>query len=45
MGMALFGGMSLATILGLVLYPMLFIFIGKLAGYEKRRERENKANA
>lgn len=45
MGMALFGGMLLATILGLVLYPMLFIFIGKLAGYEKRRDRENKANA
>ncbi|MBI9064645.1 MAG: multidrug efflux RND transporter permease subunit [Marinilabiliaceae bacterium] len=38
MGMALIGGMTLATILGVVLYPMLFVFIGKLAGYEKKRE-------
>ncbi len=38
MGMALLGGMSLATILGVFLYPMLFVFIGKLAGYEKKRE-------
>ena len=38
MGMALLGGMSLATILGLFFYPMLFVFIGKLAGYEKKRE-------
>lgn len=38
MGMALLGGMTLATILGVVLYPMLFVFIGKLAGYEKKRE-------
>ena len=39
MGMALLGGMSLATLLGVFLYPMLFVFIGKLAGYEKKRER------
>ena len=38
MGMALFGGMVLATMLGVFLYPMLFIFIGKVAGYEKKRE-------
>ena len=38
MGMSLLGGMALATILGLVFYPMLFIFIGKIAGYEKKRE-------
>ena len=38
MGMALLGGMTLATILGVVFYPMLFVFIGKLAGYEKKRE-------
>ena len=35
MGMALFGGMSLATILGIFMYPMLFVFIGKIAKYEK----------
>jgi hypothetical protein len=22
------------------MYPMLFVFIGKIAGYEKRREKE-----
>ncbi|MBE9483425.1 MAG: efflux RND transporter permease subunit [Bacteroidetes bacterium] len=38
MGMALFGGMILATMLGIFLYPMLFVFIGKLAGYEKKRK-------
>ena len=40
MGMALLGGMSLATFLGVFLYPMLFVFIGKLFGYEKQRERQ-----
>lgn len=49
MGMALLGGMTLATFLGVFLYPMLFIFIGKLFGYEKKRERqmalENKSTS
>lgn len=40
MGMALLGGMTLATLLGVFLYPMLFVFIGKIAGYEKKRELE-----
>jgi HAE1 family hydrophobic/amphiphilic exporter-1 len=40
MGMALLGGMALATFLGVFLYPMLFVFIGKIAGYEKKREKE-----
>jgi len=39
MGMALLGGMALATLLGVFLYPMLFVAIGKLFGYEKRREK------
>jgi HAE1 family hydrophobic/amphiphilic exporter-1 len=39
MGMALIGGMTLATILGVFFYPMLFNFIGKIANYEKKRER------
>jgi len=39
MGMALLGGMTLATFLGVFLYPMLFILIGKLFGYEKQREK------
>ncbi|MCK5775776.1 MAG: efflux RND transporter permease subunit, partial [Bacteroidales bacterium] len=37
MGMALLGGMSMATLLGVFMYPMLFVLIGKLAGYEKKR--------
>ena len=40
MGMALLGGMSLATFLGVFLYPMLFVLIGKIAGYEKKRDQE-----
>ena len=39
MGMALLGGMTLATFLGVFLYPMLFIMIGKLFGYEKKRDQ------
>jgi HAE1 family hydrophobic/amphiphilic exporter-1 len=42
MGMALLGGMTLATFLGVFLYPMLFVFIGKLAGYEKKRDAAKK---
>lgn len=38
MGMALLGGMTIATVLGVFLYPMLFVFIGKIAGYEKKRK-------
>ena len=37
MGMALVGGMTLATILGVFFYPMLFVFIGKLGRYEQKR--------
>jgi HAE1 family hydrophobic/amphiphilic exporter-1 len=40
MGMALLGGMTIATILGVFFYPMLFLLIGKIAGYEKKRDRE-----
>ena len=38
MGVALLGGMGAATLLGVFFYPMLFIFIGKVAKYEKKRE-------
>ena len=38
MGMALLGGMTLATLLGVFFYPMLFVFIGKIARYEKKRD-------
>ncbi|MDW7693169.1 efflux RND transporter permease subunit [Flammeovirgaceae bacterium SG7u.111] len=40
MGMALLGGMTMATILGVFFYPMLYILIGKIAGYEKKRDKE-----
>jgi HAE1 family hydrophobic/amphiphilic exporter-1 len=38
MGMALLGGMILATLLGVFFYPMLFVLIGKLGKYEQKRE-------
>jgi HAE1 family hydrophobic/amphiphilic exporter-1 len=38
MGMTLLGGMGLATFLGVFMYPMLFVAIGKLFGYEKKRD-------
>ncbi|MBC2745364.1 MAG: efflux transporter outer membrane subunit, partial [Desulfosarcina sp.] len=34
MGVALLGGMTLATILGVFFYPMLFVFIGKWALFD-----------
>jgi len=40
MGMALLGGMALATFLGVFLYPMLFVGVGKVFGYEKKRDKE-----
>jgi len=39
MGVALLGGMTVATLLGIFFYPMLFIFVGKVARYEQKRER------
>ncbi|WKK65023.1 efflux RND transporter permease subunit [Lutimonas zeaxanthinifaciens] len=39
MGMALLGGMTIATFLGVFLYPMLFVLIGKIFGYEKQRDK------
>ena len=40
MGVALLGGMTLATLLGVFFYPMLFVFIGTIAGYEKKRDMQ-----
>jgi HAE1 family hydrophobic/amphiphilic exporter-1 len=37
MGMALLGGMVVATILGVFFYPMLFVLIGKIGRYEQKR--------
>jgi HAE1 family hydrophobic/amphiphilic exporter-1 len=38
MGVALLGGMTLATMLGVFFYPMLFVMIGKIGRYEKKRD-------
>ncbi|WNJ20290.1 efflux RND transporter permease subunit [Pontibacter sp. G13] len=40
MGMALLGGMVVATVIGVFMYPMLFILIGRLGNYEGKREQE-----
>ncbi len=45
MGMALLGGMSVATFLGVFLYPMLFVAVGKLFGYEKKRDQLTEKNS
>ena len=42
MGMALLGGMTLATMLGLFFYPMLYIFIGKIGRYENKRTKQHQ---
>lgn len=44
MGMALLGGMTLATILGVFLYPMLFLAVGKLFKYEEKRDAKLKVS-
>ena len=41
MGVALFGGMSLATLLGVFFYPMLFVMIGKFGKYEEKRDPQS----
>ncbi len=38
MGMALLGGMFIATLLGVFMYPMFFVAIGKLGRYEQKRK-------
>jgi HAE1 family hydrophobic/amphiphilic exporter-1 len=42
MGLALLGGMTIATFLGVFLYPMLFVAIGKLFNYEKKRDKSQE---
>lgn len=37
-GMALLGGIGMATFLGLFLYPLLFILVGKVFKYEQKRD-------
>ncbi len=42
MGVAVFAGMLAATMIGVFIYPMLYVVIGKMAGYEKQRDRERE---
>lgn len=44
MGMALLGGMSVATLLGVFFYPMLFVLIGKIGRYEKKRDMQTQGS-
>ncbi len=39
MGVALLGGMVIATLLGVFFYPMLYLLIGKLGKYEQKRDQ------
>lgn len=39
MGLSLVGGMSVATVLGLIIYPMLYVAIGKIGHFEHKRDR------
>jgi len=39
MGVAVFAGMIAATMIGVFIYPMLYVVIGKMAGYEKTRDK------
>ena len=42
MGMALLGGMFVATVLGVFFYPMFFVLIGKLGRYEQKRTLQSE---
>ena len=37
MGLGLFGGMLIATLIGIFAYPALFVWIGKIGKYEQKR--------
>lgn len=45
MGMALMGGMVIATLLGVFFYPMFFVAVGKLGKYEQKRKLAQEAKA
>ncbi len=42
MGVALVGGMLVATSLGIFIYPSLYYLVGRVAKFEKKRERNHK---
>jgi HAE1 family hydrophobic/amphiphilic exporter-1 len=42
MGVSLVGGMLVATLLGIFVYPALYYLVGRVAKFEKRREKKHK---
>ena len=42
MGVALVGGVGIATLLGIFIYPSLYYLIGRIAGFEAKRERNKR---
>jgi HAE1 family hydrophobic/amphiphilic exporter-1 len=42
MGLALVGGMLIATLLGIFVYPSLYYLVGRIAKFERKRERIHK---
>lgn len=45
MGVALVGGMVLSIVIGVYVYPVLFYVVGRIANFEKLREREKEEDA
>jgi HAE1 family hydrophobic/amphiphilic exporter-1 len=45
MGVALLGGMTVATVLGVFFYPMLFVMIGTIGRYEQKRKAQKASSA
>ena len=45
MGLALLGGMAVATMIGVFFYPMFYVFIGKAANYEGKRDATKKSES
>ncbi|MBR2352087.1 MAG: efflux RND transporter permease subunit [Alistipes sp.] len=41
MGLSLIGGMTFATLFGIVLYPALYYLVGRIAGFERKRNQQN----
>ena len=44
MGVALVGGMTLATLAGIFLYPALYYAVARIGGFERKREIKQKAD-
>jgi HAE1 family hydrophobic/amphiphilic exporter-1 len=42
MGMSVFAGMAMATVIGVVLVPMLFVLVERLSGSGKHTSQETK---